>query len=66
MNSYVGAYLKIVFIGFTQGFTKLVCNVNMGAYVGTSLVLKWTQGYIWTWIGWILMVDLIWKWVRSE
>jgi hypothetical protein len=44
MNSYFVAYLNLVFIGFIQYFKKLVCNVNTGPHVGTSLVLKWLQG----------------------
>jgi hypothetical protein len=43
MNSYFGEYLKIVFIGLIQYFTKLVYNVNRGPHVGTSLVLEWPQ-----------------------
>jgi hypothetical protein len=27
---YFGGYLKLVFIGLTQDFTKLVCRVNRG------------------------------------
>jgi hypothetical protein len=46
INSYFVAYLKIVFIGLIQDFTKPICSVNRGPHVATSLVLKWPQGYI--------------------